>query len=710
MAELLAKHQIQATKKGTLWSPADLQPNTSRANRNILTVSCFVADLDGEPFADDLRDRLANVAYIAHTTFSHTDESPHWRLVIPLAAPVAAADWATVWQTLCEWLDAKIDMACKEPSRAYFLPAHLEGAKHETLCNLDKPHLDHTALPNTPQPHTAPQRATQRHTTSLSHTQRPSDDILADPINEAYKNYMANRSGGRHAAMISAVQSLANIAALAPLKAERCLATRDQIGKQFVSDVTADKTRTLLDATKELADAISSAETKAAGHHTDTRLATSKTAPPNLPTEFWASRPTLTQIRQAAHAAYVSADVVLGCVLARIATQTHWSIKIPNIGTRSAGSLNIFVAPVGDSGTSKSSAYRVAEKLIPDPGNENIWLGAPLGSGEGLIEAFLTTDTIATFNEKNTKQNKTVKRQTKDGVLFHLDEGAAFDQLGDRKGTTLKPTLRQAWNAETLGQTNASQETRRYLAAHHYRLSLIMSFQPAYTEHLLSESDAGTPQRFIWLSATDPNINPANKHTTTTPLAWLPPQTYGMLDQYTTQTLDIDPTIIAELETRSLAKVRGQLHTPAMESHRDLQHMKTAALLAILDGRLNITRHDWHLANTLLDTSRTVWESCQTHINTKASNRNAAADTRAINRTLQTDEAIADRALNNMARNIARKVHANPEPTTKRDAQRATSSVDRSRASVEDAIKISIEKGWITPHGDTYNPGESTPT
>ncbi len=242
-------------------------------------------------------------------------------------------------------------------------------------------------------------------------------------------------------------------------------------------------------------------------------------------------------------------------------------------------------------------------------------------------------------------------------------------------------------------------------------MCLVMSFQPAYTEHLLSESDAGTPQRFIWVSATDPNIPDHNKTNKITPLDWEPPKTIlGMLDGYEIQTLEIDASIITELEARSLAKARGGLITVAMDSHRDLQHMKTAALLAILDNRLNIDRDDWNLANMILNTSRAVWESCQAHITAKHRTKNDAADNRAINRLLKTDDAISDRALNNMARAIAKKVHKGKIGLAKRDLRHATSSTDRGHASVEDAIDLAIEKGWIMRVDDTYMPGESTPT
>jgi len=245
--EILLKHPVKETKSGTLLSPAILTPGATRSNQNVIAVSAFVVDLDNVDFTDALRERLANIEYIAHTTWSHTDTSPHWRVIFPFDTPIAAADWQTVWRKLCDWIGVDIDKSCKEVSRCYFIPSHREGYPYETVTNLGKPRLNPLALP------AASQRALQSHC----------DDILADPISVIYKRFVVNKNGGRHAALISAAQSLANYAALNPPRKEKCDEIRDKIGNEFIAAVTADGSRTPAVAQKELAEAINSAHTKA---------------------------------------------------------------------------------------------------------------------------------------------------------------------------------------------------------------------------------------------------------------------------------------------------------------------------------------------------------------------------------------------------------------------------------------------------------------
>ena len=67
----------------------------SRNNAGVHSVSCLVFDCDRVPPDPE---RLAGGCWIGHTTYQHTPEKPRWRVVIPLARPVAAKRWREVWQ------------------------------------------------------------------------------------------------------------------------------------------------------------------------------------------------------------------------------------------------------------------------------------------------------------------------------------------------------------------------------------------------------------------------------------------------------------------------------------------------------------------------------------------------------------------------------------------------------------------------------------
>jgi hypothetical protein len=112
----------------------------------VLEVSALVFDLDRVPPDPE---RLAGVYWLGHTTWSHTPLAPRWRVVIPLSTPVPAARWRDVWQRARAALCPEADPACKDPSRAYWLPSHSGGVSAKTRCH-DGALLDPSTLPAVP--------------------------------------------------------------------------------------------------------------------------------------------------------------------------------------------------------------------------------------------------------------------------------------------------------------------------------------------------------------------------------------------------------------------------------------------------------------------------------------------------------------------------------------------------------------------------------
>ena len=94
-------------------------------------------------------ERLAGVCWIGHTTWSHTPDKPRWRVVIPLARPVAAKRWRDVWQRARAALCPEADPSCKDPSRRYYLPSHARDAASESTVRAG-PLLDPATLPELP--------------------------------------------------------------------------------------------------------------------------------------------------------------------------------------------------------------------------------------------------------------------------------------------------------------------------------------------------------------------------------------------------------------------------------------------------------------------------------------------------------------------------------------------------------------------------------
>jgi len=121
--------------KGTLpaWSPAIYRDvvETRRIAANVEAVSCFVLDLDtGEPF-DRVVQLVAPYYALSHTTWRHRPSKPKSRIILPLLTPCPVERWAEVWAAGDRWAQSagvRMDQACKDPCRLYFLPAVIAGS------------------------------------------------------------------------------------------------------------------------------------------------------------------------------------------------------------------------------------------------------------------------------------------------------------------------------------------------------------------------------------------------------------------------------------------------------------------------------------------------------------------------------------------------------------------------------------------------------
>lgn len=110
-----------------LWSAAVF--NGTRALKNVVRVSALALDFDDG--VEHVSAHLAcwgGVHVLWHTSWSHTAEEPRYRLVLPLSRPVSPSEYSRLWlhaQQVHEASGVNVDPSCKDPSRAWFLPAAL---------------------------------------------------------------------------------------------------------------------------------------------------------------------------------------------------------------------------------------------------------------------------------------------------------------------------------------------------------------------------------------------------------------------------------------------------------------------------------------------------------------------------------------------------------------------------------------------------------
>lgn len=424
----------------------------------------------------------------------------------------------------------------------------------------------------------------------------------------------------------------------------------------------------------------------------------------HLPAWFWSARPELAHISQAARARMMGRDALLGVVLARVAALSSHLLRIPAIVGSDCG-LTFYVGVIGPSGASKTSAAKAAQQLLPcdDPTVADM---LPVGSGEGLVEVLFDR-----VDEDGTGKTK-VKKQTRFGAVVYIDEGAVLGPLKDRRGSTLLSVLRSAFTHGPLGQANASADTTRILAGDRYVYGLTMGVQPEHAGPLLDDVAAGTPQRFVWLSASDPDM-PDEAEDWPGALPWK-----RLELNYAGDGIHVAESIWHEVRADRLAVMRGQKEQDDLDSHRMLVRLKVATLLALLAGRAAVGGQDWELAGVVLDTSDAVRAGIQAALAAAAHGREQAQTDRLVRQERTVDDDRSARALLSAARSVARAVrshdvqrqHETERGCTRRCLTQAMAGKHRDLVGPDVIITEAEQRDWIVRDAERWTPGREQPS
>jgi hypothetical protein len=189
-------------------------------------------------------------------------------------------------------------------------------------------------------------------------------------------------------------------------------------------------------------------------------------------------------------------------------------------------------------------------------------------------------------------------------VHFTVDEGTVLFEQAKRSGTTIVQTLCSAWSGRSLGQANATAETRRIIEARRVRVAAVINMQTRNGHLMLTDTvkAIGLPQRVCFASAHDPTMPAVNEL----------PDWPGPLDYQTPPmvptgfVLEVDDAIVAEIQEHRHAIATGRRNEPELDGHLGLMRLKIAGLLAMLDGRRRITVEDWRLAGEVTAASTRI--------------------------------------------------------------------------------------------------------
>ncbi|MCK9870165.1 bifunctional DNA primase/polymerase [Nocardiopsis dassonvillei] len=435
--------------------------------------------------------------------------------------------------------------------------------------------------------------------------------------------------------------------------------------------------------------------------------------PLNLPDRFWNSRESLKHIRQAAHSQTSSADVVLYATLTRMSAMIDHRTRVVT-GVKNPASLNTYSVIVGGTGVGKSSGASASRGLIPVPIDLEGYREIGLGSGEGMIEAFMgevfeeTGETTKDGKPKVARMRKQVRHNT----LFIIDEGAELNKQMERSGSTIAPILRSAWVGETMGQANANKENSRNLPAGSYALGLTVGYQMNTASALLTEDEieAGTPQRFLWVWAEDPSI-PRKRIDHPGELTG-----YALKqDDFVESTGELPhlhfPDDLKDQmweHMRALATGESRVENP-LNSHENLTRAKVAALLALLDGRFKVSHEDWELSGVIWETSCAVRD----HVHNAAIESAKRDKERAANERISEAKRTALATSNigakthKTAASLAKKVH---DKGSMGSSELRKTMNSRKRDMFADALEYAEDQGWLCVDEEgRVSPGDTVP-
>lgn len=398
---------------------------------------------------------------------------------------------------------------------------------------------------------------------------------------------------------------------------------------------------------------------------------------------FWSSRDLLTHIHTFARARMVAPWAVLGVTLARIITATPHQVCLPPI-IGSKASLNYFVGLVGPSGSGKGAAEAVAAEAVTVGYIES----HNVGSGEGIAHGY-----------KHRTKGELVWNDDRHAVLFSVPEIDSLAAQGDRKGATLMPQLRSGWTGEQLGFGYADPMKRIIVEAHQYRLCLVAGIQPLRAACLLDDADGGTPQRFLWMPATDLDA-PDQEPAAPAPITWEPPHT-SRISAVGGIKIDVCQTARDTIKEARRARNRGD--GDALDGHALLAQLKTAAALGIADGRYSVTDEDWTLAEVILHKSAATRAAAAQALSAKAHETNHGRAEAEGKRAIIIAEKVADAAVKRVCVALIRRIGTRDE--WPRGELRKTLA-SRDRPLFEEALTRVIETGQVIEeegiHGGKY--------
>ncbi len=140
IVNLLSRSSEQLEKDGEAFIPAKFGLRTYTSQKTgeeyegiyrrasaVEFVSMAVADFDDGTTIERATELWKDYEFVLYTSHSHTQQHHKFRVVLPLAEPIQVEHWRSAWLHFYEMASGenyRIDRACKDPARLYYLPSH----------------------------------------------------------------------------------------------------------------------------------------------------------------------------------------------------------------------------------------------------------------------------------------------------------------------------------------------------------------------------------------------------------------------------------------------------------------------------------------------------------------------------------------------------------------------------------------------------------
>lgn len=579
--------------------------------RHLLTLDADYADAD---FLLDVVDILES-PYLVHTTWRHTPEVPRYRLIIPLDRAVSPSEYKELaWLVMNRLGGEYFDKTTAQPERFMWGPSTQN--RKEYFWGHYQPALPYLPVNEWLRGHTSPSdgpaaagqgTATPKpsRTASGPLTATPEDqeralEILQDACHAVEHVYELGEFAGRNEAVFNKMPLLFRFALAGAIDADVVIEELWEAAQRVVAEDPY--LRHEFDASVKSARQYAEDEGAVLPETTATKMAQSDFEDVVTTDDLWTATPQLAHIAQAADSLGRNRMALLAAVIIRVLASVDAGVCLAGAQDGSVGSraaLNLGVALVGSSGQGKSTIQEQSGQLIPTPGIES-----KPSTGQGLIQEYLMWD------EAEQKHNLIVEPRR----LFFFDEVDTLSASAADKTSTLMSEIRTMLTGGATGTANATAQRKRFLPARSYNFQMMLNVQPSRAGALLQDRDAGTPQRFIWVTVTDPNkaVHPKDRPSWPGPLEWDDSfllefemgvrEFVNIPDWLKDELLDYDYKV-------SLEGMEGG--EVSWAAHRNLLRLKVACGIAFLHQSPEVLTEHVGLADIILEDSLRVQRECE---------------------------------------------------------------------------------------------------